>query len=670
MSASGRKSRDLIERVRYPNPIPLPPYPPKLTKVETPSSRYADGPETQGNVGGNAGLRFTSRLAQANSLPVVVDAEEGMPLDLNLFSGAWTGNLKAVAPHDLISAEALNLDPEDEFLLGAIARTTVGGSSPSQHVGSYATTGVNGAVRSSQAGLGPSVAPRASAAGVTWLRRTEYLGMEQIRSGTRKEKRPRKLSIDTSREAQIDRINRTFAKIKTQPLSELKHPTKGNLRAVQSWDLLPDAETWSTNFQIVRFQDWPGRVKDGKPIADPRVSSALLRPVHTDLNEQRISFYLITPEDEDSVTAAAAADAKAGDTGDGASAADQDGEDEELFGDDEETAAPKKRKRDDAVAKEASIEENITKSHQNVEQEIAERYEKKRRTGHVTPQPEQEGEEPSADDYTSFKFHRDYQPGEQDAAQASSQYVFVFDDSSGIPPQSDPERAWRAEQRAGLGGDDAAKAATKGKQSQRQIAYWHPIAMRYTLRQKRIRRNESRRYGGMWDRIRLAEREPLEKEIKKRWRQRRLVDHLDARLEAVLDESEGEMEDAEGEVEEGAATHDALHTDTHADTTVRDRHEPDGDASMEDAGVAAKDKVAGNKDSGSDRSDGDDGDDDDDDDDSESIDADEELKALAEEAEGQQDDTPVEGRRRRSAAAAAANSGPSDGDADADDDEE
>lgn len=82
----------MIERTKYQNPIPLPPYAPKLVKVDTSSKRYADGPETQNRAGGNAALRFTSRLAHANQLPVLVDAEAGMPLDLNLFPGVWTND--------------------------------------------------------------------------------------------------------------------------------------------------------------------------------------------------------------------------------------------------------------------------------------------------------------------------------------------------------------------------------------------------------------------------------------------------------------------------------------------------------------------------------------------------------------------------------------------------
>lgn len=66
--------------MRYPNPLPAPPYPPKLINIPTPVERHAD-PRTLG-----------SRLAREHPLPVVVDAEAGMPLDLTAFPGVWEGD--------------------------------------------------------------------------------------------------------------------------------------------------------------------------------------------------------------------------------------------------------------------------------------------------------------------------------------------------------------------------------------------------------------------------------------------------------------------------------------------------------------------------------------------------------------------------------------------------
>jgi RNA polymerase II-associated factor 1 len=70
---------DLLVRVRYNNPLPTPPFPPKLLKIPTNPSRYAR-PE------------FIAELAYEAPLPMVVDAECGMPLDLGKWDCLWEEN--------------------------------------------------------------------------------------------------------------------------------------------------------------------------------------------------------------------------------------------------------------------------------------------------------------------------------------------------------------------------------------------------------------------------------------------------------------------------------------------------------------------------------------------------------------------------------------------------
>ncbi len=70
--SSSRSKRELIDRVKYPNPIPVPPYPPKLVKIPTEPSRYANP-------------HFADRLASQQPIPVVVDVHAGMPIDLANF---------------------------------------------------------------------------------------------------------------------------------------------------------------------------------------------------------------------------------------------------------------------------------------------------------------------------------------------------------------------------------------------------------------------------------------------------------------------------------------------------------------------------------------------------------------------------------------------------------
>ena len=164
-----RSKIDLLVRVRYSNPLPAPPCPPKLLDIPTNPMRYAR-PE------------FLETLANDTPLPMIVDAECGMPLDLGLWECLWTddgdnsgecctwfdpgcslpfaslqqpervfwGFLIALSPDP---KHLPKLDPKDQVLLGDSA---VGSSL----FASSSTTG------SSSSHAVPTV---------TWLRKTEYI---------------------------------------------------------------------------------------------------------------------------------------------------------------------------------------------------------------------------------------------------------------------------------------------------------------------------------------------------------------------------------------------------------------------------------------------------------------------------------------------------------------
>ena len=72
--------QDLLFKVRFQNPLPPPPFPPKLLHIPTNPSRYAT-PD------------FTASLASEIPLPMVVDAEHGMPLDLSAYECLWTDDV-------------------------------------------------------------------------------------------------------------------------------------------------------------------------------------------------------------------------------------------------------------------------------------------------------------------------------------------------------------------------------------------------------------------------------------------------------------------------------------------------------------------------------------------------------------------------------------------------
>lgn len=62
--------------MRYQNPLPAPPCPPKLLDIPTNPIRYTR-PE------------FLDALANDTPLPMIVDAECGMPLDLGKWEALW-----------------------------------------------------------------------------------------------------------------------------------------------------------------------------------------------------------------------------------------------------------------------------------------------------------------------------------------------------------------------------------------------------------------------------------------------------------------------------------------------------------------------------------------------------------------------------------------------------
>lgn len=67
---------DLLVRVRYQNPLPAPPCPPKILDIPTDVLRYAR-PE------------LLDSVANEMPLPMIVDAECGMPLDLAKWEALW-----------------------------------------------------------------------------------------------------------------------------------------------------------------------------------------------------------------------------------------------------------------------------------------------------------------------------------------------------------------------------------------------------------------------------------------------------------------------------------------------------------------------------------------------------------------------------------------------------
>ncbi|KAG6902582.1 hypothetical protein C0995_014589 [Termitomyces sp. Mi166 len=247
---------DLLVRVRYSNPLPPPPCPPKLLDIPTNPMRYARP-------------GFLDALANDTPLPMIVDAECGMPLDLGKFECLWEEG----GDDSELNPDPQNLpllDPKDAFLLGDLT-----------HSGSH----VNGS-----SGSGTPLAH------VPWLRKTEYISRESSqRSGGQEQKQAQSTVIDISRAAQLRDIEASFAACNdTFSLEDLQHPNKSGVIAVESYEVLPDADIWSNQYDLFRFSERPG----DKPLGeeDPRLDCAILRPMKTE-HDSFLAYYL-TQDDE------------------------------------------------------------------------------------------------------------------------------------------------------------------------------------------------------------------------------------------------------------------------------------------------------------------------------------------------------------------------------------
>lgn len=146
------------------------------------------------------------------------------------------------------------LDPKDEFLA----------SDPAGSSGTY-TNGQNGSTPST-----PSLAQ------VTWLRKTEYLSRDSShRSGGQEpcvlftylgwlvltvlRKHLMMEAMDVSRAAQLRDIEASFVACNDNfSLETLKHPNKPKVTAVESYEVLPDADIWANQYDLFRFSERPG----------------------------------------------------------------------------------------------------------------------------------------------------------------------------------------------------------------------------------------------------------------------------------------------------------------------------------------------------------------------------------------------------------------------------
>ncbi|KAF5335997.1 hypothetical protein D9611_006303 [Ephemerocybe angulata] len=252
---------DLLVRVRYSNPLPPPPCPPKLLDIPTNPMRYAK-PE------------FLDAVASENPLPMIVDAECGMPLDLGHWEGLWE---EGGAADKKLNPDIKNLpplDPKDAFLL-ADPSTSSSAFTNGHHPGTAT----------------PSASQVTGLGNVTWLRKTEYLSRDNSqRPGAHEAKHVQEAVVDISRNAQLADIEASFRAANDEhAISSLRHPNNPKLTAVESFPILPDAEIWANRYDLFRFTERPG--ERPAEVEDERLDCAILRPMKTEY-DSFLAYYL------------------------------------------------------------------------------------------------------------------------------------------------------------------------------------------------------------------------------------------------------------------------------------------------------------------------------------------------------------------------------------------
>lgn len=238
-------------RVRFENPLPDPPFPPKLLKIDTDITRLGDP-------------AYLDQLATSSQLPMILDSEMGMPIDLSAFDGVFDGNEGALNP----SGEA-TLDAEDQALLQPLR---VLGSAPKPEV--------------------------------SWMRNSSYIQRVE-RSKRRAAAETQAVEVvDASEAAQIIAIEKTFSDIRNSSLDDIRHPDpkRKHLRVVESYDILPDEETWANQYILLKYPERPNAATASNPSAQAsreRLERAMLRPTAEEEAEDVVEFFLPAEGDLD-----------------------------------------------------------------------------------------------------------------------------------------------------------------------------------------------------------------------------------------------------------------------------------------------------------------------------------------------------------------------------------
>lgn len=273
--------QDFIARIRYSNALPPPPHPPKL--LDIPNIGLASGQYTAPS--------FASRLAREQPLNIEADAELGMPLDLVGMPGVFDGDESCKYPvkYTILTDVALRLT------LKLAIQAPAQPPAPHPH---------DRALLRPLSTLGK---PKVADPSVSFLRRTEYIS--SVTSKARPETGPLRNLNSTARRplkrpspepdkdspAYIKRkIDQSFsiAAANLKDKNRVKHPTKRNVKLLDSYPLLPDLDAFpdSGAYVVVKFTNNP--VPPSKTY-DRRLLNGLFRPIEkTDAEDEAYQLAL------------------------------------------------------------------------------------------------------------------------------------------------------------------------------------------------------------------------------------------------------------------------------------------------------------------------------------------------------------------------------------------
>uniref|UniRef100_A0A7E4ZS72 RNA polymerase II-associated factor 1 homolog n=1 Tax=Panagrellus redivivus TaxID=6233 RepID=A0A7E4ZS72_PANRE len=137
---------------------------------------------------------------------------------------------------------------------------------------------------------------------VSWMRKTQYLGVDSVRFGVGADRQETKVGyklyksgetddLYKDRQAQIDAINRTFEDVK-KPVRN--HPTKRGVTAVEEFPILPDFEFWKLPFAQVLLDCDP--IPFRKNNKEKLMEKAVIQGVTDSTGAPFVSYYAATDD--------------------------------------------------------------------------------------------------------------------------------------------------------------------------------------------------------------------------------------------------------------------------------------------------------------------------------------------------------------------------------------